>query len=43
MPVIASLGVFIGFCIVGMAWLKITSDRKRVAKQFIPLYEDLQK
>ena len=43
MPVAASLGVFIGFCIVGMAWLKITMNKEAAKKQFIPLYEDLQK
>lgn len=42
-PVLASLGVLIVLCLMGMIWLKVTSNKQRVAKQFIPLYEDLQK
>lgn len=42
-PVLVSLGVLVIFCVVGMIWLKVTSNKERVAKQFIPLYEDLQK
>ena len=40
--VVAALAVFIGACVVGMGYMAWQKKKDISARQFIPLYEDLQ-
>lgn len=40
--VVAVLSVFIGACVVGMGYMAWQKKKEKSARQFIPLYEDLQ-